>query len=79
MTQCRCAPTQTNIVERKSRPMKRLPYIKSLKRLRILNKPVQVADISAELDSDAYTDTWLLQAEKIQAKRLRRFRQQLAS
>ncbi len=67
------------IVERSSRPMKRLPHIKSLKRLRILNKPVQVADISAELDSDAYTDTWLLQAEKIQAKRLRRFRQQLAA
>jgi hypothetical protein len=59
--------------------MKRLPRIKSLKRLNILSRPVQVADISAELESDLYTDTWLLRAEKIQAKRLRRFRQQLAS
>jgi hypothetical protein len=59
--------------------MKRLPHIKSLKRLRILSRPVQVADISAELESDLYTDTWLFQAEKIQAKRHRRFRQQLAN
>jgi hypothetical protein len=59
--------------------MKRLPHIKSLKRLNILSRPVQVADISAELESDLYTDTWLFQAEKIQAKRHRRFRQQLAN
>jgi hypothetical protein len=59
--------------------MKRLPHIKSLKRLQILNKPVRVADISTELDSEVYTDTWLFQAEKIEAKRLRHFRQQLAN
>lgn len=59
--------------------MKRLPTIKSLKRLPVLNRPIRVADVQAQIDTDAYADTWLLQAEKIQTKRLRRFRQQLAS
>jgi orotate phosphoribosyltransferase-like protein len=59
--------------------MKRLPHIKQLKRLNILHRPTAVQDIANEIDVEAYTDTWLLEAEKIQTKRLRRFRQQLAS
>ncbi|MFZ1249020.1 MAG: hypothetical protein WAQ24_01720 [Candidatus Saccharimonadales bacterium] len=58
--------------------MKKLTNFKSLKRLNILNKPTRVADISA-LHTEVYEDQWLLQAEKIETKRLRRFRQQLAS
>jgi hypothetical protein len=58
--------------------MKKLSNLKSLKRLSILNKPTRVADITA-LPTEEYEDRWLFQAEKIQAKRLRRFRQQLAS
>ncbi len=59
--------------------MKRLPTIKSLKRLPVLNRPIRVADVQKEIDTDAYADTWLLHAEKLETKRLRRFRQQLAS
>ncbi len=59
--------------------MKRLPTFKSLKRLPVLNRPISVADVQAEIDTDAYADTWLLKADKIHTKRLRRFRQQLAS
>lgn len=59
--------------------MKRLPHIKSLKRLPVLNRPMQVADVQTDIDADAYADTWLLEAEKIQTKRIRRFRQQMAS
>jgi hypothetical protein len=49
-----------------------------MKRLRILTKPTNVADL-AELDVDAYDEKWLLRAEKIHAKQARRFRHQLAS
>jgi hypothetical protein len=49
-----------------------------MKRLHILTKPIKVADL-AEIDAPDYEDKWLLQVEKIEAKRLRRFRQQLAS
>jgi hypothetical protein len=59
--------------------MKRLPHVKNLKRLSVLNRPVRVADVRNEIDQDAYTDPWLLKAEKLETKRLRRFRQQLAS
>ncbi len=59
--------------------MKRLPHVKQLKRLNILHRPTAVQDIASQIDIEAYADTWLLEAEKIQTKRLRRFRQQLAS
>ncbi|QQS19419.1 hypothetical protein IPL85_04005 [Candidatus Saccharibacteria bacterium] len=59
--------------------MKRLPHVKQLKRLNILRRPIAVQDLKAEIGSEDYNDTWLLEAEKIQTKRLRRFRQQLAS
>ena len=49
-----------------------------MKRLHILNKPTRVADLADLADQD-YEDRWLLEAEKLEAKRLRRFRQQLAS
>jgi hypothetical protein len=59
--------------------MKRLPHIKKLKRLNILHRPVAVQDLTAEMSVDDYNDTWLFEAEKLQAKRLRHFRQQMAS
>lgn len=49
-----------------------------MKRLRIITKPIKVADIQ-DVEVQVYEDKWLLQAEKIQAKRLRRFRQNLAT
>lgn len=49
-----------------------------MKRLNILTNPTKVADI-AGMDELGEDDKWLLQAEKIQIKRLRRFRQQLAA
>jgi len=49
-----------------------------MKRLHILTKPTKVSDLSLIEEQD-YEDKWLLQAEKIEAKRVRRFRQQLAS
>lgn len=49
-----------------------------MKRLRIITKPIKVADIQ-EVEAQNYEDKWLLKAEKIQAKRLRRFRQNLAT
>ncbi|HPR08973.1 hypothetical protein KDA06_01385 [Candidatus Saccharibacteria bacterium] len=49
-----------------------------MKRLHILTKPTKVADI-AEIDDLGEDNKWLLQAEKLQIKKIRRFRQQLAS
>lgn len=49
-----------------------------MKRLRILTKPTNVADL-ADIDVDAYDERWLLRAEKIQARRARQFRHQLVS
>lgn len=54
--------------------MKRL----NLKRLNILNKPTKFTDIS-QTDLDEFEDHWLIDAEKIETKKLRRWRQQLAS
>ncbi|QQS18098.1 hypothetical protein IPL68_05665 [Candidatus Saccharibacteria bacterium] len=59
--------------------MKRLPHIKQLKRLNILHRPTAVQDLTSEIGSEDYNDTWLFEAEKLEIKRLRRFRQQLAS
>ncbi len=58
--------------------MKRLPQFRNLKRLSVLNKPTKVTDIT-DADADEYDDKWLLKAEKIEVKRLRNWRQQLAS
>jgi hypothetical protein len=57
--------------------MKRLVNIKDLKRLRVLNKPTRVTDLSEEM-ADEYEDKWLLKAEKIETKRIRAWRNQLA-
>jgi hypothetical protein len=59
--------------------MKRLSHVKTLKRLNILSQPIRVADLKHDIAEEDYSDTWLLQTEKLEAKRLRRFRQQLAS
>ncbi|MEJ0073677.1 MAG: hypothetical protein WDN27_06455 [Candidatus Saccharibacteria bacterium] len=48
-----------------------------MKRLHILNKPTSVDNL-ADIDSDTYTNSWQLKAERIEARRLRRFKQQLA-
>lgn len=58
--------------------MKRLPNFRNLKRMSVLSKPTRVADLT-EADADEYEDKWLLKAEKIEVKRLRDWRQQLAS
>ncbi|MBL8121875.1 hypothetical protein JNM87_03935 [Candidatus Saccharibacteria bacterium] len=59
--------------------MKRLPHVKNLKRLNILSSPTRVAELNDKIDAEVYADTWLLEAEKLKTKRLRRFRQQMAS
>lgn len=57
--------------------MKRFANVKDLKRLRFLNKPTRVADLSEEI-AEQYEDRWLLKAEKIETKRIRAWRHQLA-
>lgn len=49
-----------------------------MKRLRIITKPTRVADIQ-DVESQDFENQWLLKAEKIRVKRLRRFRQHLAT
>jgi hypothetical protein len=48
-----------------------------MKRLHIINKPTAV-DALADIDSDSFTNSWQLKAERLEIKRLRRFKQQLA-
>lgn len=57
--------------------MKRFANIKDLKRLKVLNKPTRVIDLSDDM-ADEYEDRWLLKAEKIETKRIRAWRHQLA-
>ena len=47
-----------------------------MKRLHIITKPTAVNDL-AEMDPDNYEGAWQLRAEHLQAKRLRKFKQQL--
>lgn len=47
-----------------------------MKRLSIINKPTAVDDL-ADIDSDNYGGAWQLRAERLEAKRLRQFKQQL--
>jgi hypothetical protein len=49
----------------------------AMKRLHIITKPTAV-DALADLDSDAYEGGWQLKAERLEVKRLRKFKQQLA-
>ncbi len=44
-----------------------------MKRLSILNKPTAVDDLG-DIDTDSLTNTWQLKAEKLQARRLRKFK-----
>jgi hypothetical protein len=48
-----------------------------MKRLHIITKPTAVNDL-ADLDSETYEGTWELRAERLEAKRLRQFKQRLA-
>lgn len=57
--------------------MKRFPNIKDLKRLRVLNKPMRTTELSEDM-AEEYEDKWLLKAEKIETKRIRAWRHQLA-
>ncbi len=54
--------------------MKRL----SLKRLNVLSQPMRVSEITS-IDTEEFEDKWLLEAEKLKTKRIRAWRQQLAS
>jgi len=47
-----------------------------MKRLSIISKPTAVNDL-ADMDSDSYEGVWELRAERLEAKRARRFKQQL--
>lgn len=58
--------------------MKRFANVKNLKRLRLLNKPTQVTDLPEDM-AEQFEDKWLLKAEKIETKRIRAWRHQLAS
>lgn len=49
-----------------------------MKRLHIITKPTAVTDL-ADIDSDNYGgSTWELRAERLEAKRMRKFKQRLA-
>lgn len=48
-----------------------------MKRLQIITKPIKLSDL-ADIDTQDYEDRWLLKAEEMQHKRLRRLRQHLA-
>lgn len=48
-----------------------------MKRLSIITKPTAVDDL-ADLDTDNYTNEWQLKAERLEVKRLRKFKHQLA-
>jgi hypothetical protein len=48
-----------------------------MKRLHILTQPTAVDNLD-EIDSDNYTNSWQLKAERLETKRLRKFRRQMA-
>jgi hypothetical protein len=48
-----------------------------MKRLNIITNPTAVDDL-ADFDADSYTNTWQLKAERLEARRLRKFKQQMA-
>jgi hypothetical protein len=48
-----------------------------MKRLHIITKPTAV-DALADIDSDDFESGWQLKAERLEAKRMRHFKQQLA-
>lgn len=48
-----------------------------MKRLSIITKPTSV-DSLEDIDEDSLANVWQLKAERLQAKRLRKFKQQLA-
>jgi len=48
-----------------------------MKRLSIITKPTAVDDL-ADFDSDSYTNSWQLKAERLETRRLRQFKQQLS-
>jgi len=48
-----------------------------MKRIHIITKPTAV-DALADLDPDAYESVWQLRAERLETRRLRQFKRQLA-
>lgn len=48
-----------------------------MKRLNIITNPTAVDDL-ADFDSDNYTNTWQLRAERLEARQHRQFKQQMA-
>ena len=48
-----------------------------MKRLQIITQPTSLDSLS-ELDADGLTNTWQLKAERLQARRMRRFKHSLA-
>lgn len=48
-----------------------------MKRLHILNKPTTIDNLE-DIESDSYTNMWQLKAERLQTRRLRKFKQQWA-
>jgi len=47
-----------------------------MKRVHIITKPTAV-DALADFDSDAYENSWQLKAERLEARRVRKFKRQL--
>ncbi|HSX07153.1 MAG TPA: hypothetical protein VLG92_05535 [Candidatus Saccharimonadia bacterium] len=47
-----------------------------MKRLQIITKPTAVDDL-AEIESESYGGAWELRAERLAARRLRKFKQRL--
>jgi hypothetical protein len=48
-----------------------------MKRLHIINKPTTV-DALADFDSDAFEGSWQLKAERIETRRMRKFKRRMA-
>ncbi len=48
-----------------------------MKRIHIIRKPTTV-DSLADFDTDAYESAWQLKAERLEVRRLRKFKRQIA-
>lgn len=48
-----------------------------MKRLHILNTPTSVTNL-ADIDTDVFNNAWQLKAERLEIRRLRQFKRQLA-
>ncbi len=71
-------PEGAKAIKEKEWFMSKLHKINEIKKLRLFRKPINVDELSVDM-KDEYEDRWLLEAEKIETKKIRQWRQQLSS